>query len=229
MLRILILIAYFQRPKIVEFALQSIRQLEYVNFDLFIVDDGSQTQPHIQDITLEVLGEKLYSRTGFYICGDTPEQKKAQGGSRHGHFLNEIILASSAELALICCDDDAILPDYLTNLDQWFRANPDKKYGYSHVRIFDPTKESPFGIDKRAHWTNLDVPVHPVNRIDSSQVVFRTECFKKGGCRFPSPQTRNLDAALFQQLFDRYGPCYPMGFDGQYKGWFEGQLGNQPI
>lgn len=228
MLHILIILAYYQRTEIVKFALQSIKEIEYANFDLFIIDDGSQTKPHIDEIAQQVLGERLYGRTGFYICSDTPEQKKEQGGSRHGQFVNEIILASNSDLVFLLCDDDAVIPDYLTNLDQWFRENPDKKYGYSHVRIFDPTKESPFGIDKKAHWTNLDTPVHPVNRIDSSQVVFRTECFKKGGVRYPSPQTRNLDAALFQQLFDLYGPCYPMGFDGQYKGWFAGQLGNQP-
>lgn len=213
---------------LVKNALRSIKELEYANFDLFIIDDGSQTKPHIDEIATEILGDEAYSKIGFYFTGDTPKSKKEQGGSRHGQFLNEIILASSAEVALILCDDDSILPDYLTNLDQWFRANPDKKYGYSHVRIFDPTKESPFGIKKRPHWTNLTETVHPVNRIDSSQVVFRTECFKKGGCRFPSPQTRNLDSALFKQLFDLYGPCHYMEMDGQYKGWFDGQLGNQP-
>lgn len=226
MLKILILLAYYQRIEIVKNAFRGIKELQYTNFDLFIIDDGSQTKPHIDQIAAEALGVR-YSRTGFYLCTDTPEQKKAQGGSRHGQFLNEIILASNADLVVINCDDDILLPDYLTNLDKWFRAHPEKKYGYSHVRTFDPTKESPFGIEKRPHWTNLTETIHPVNRVDSSQVVFRTECFKKGGARFPSPQTRNLDAALFQQLFDLYGPCDFMGFDGQYKGWFPGQLGNQ--
>lgn len=228
MLRILICLVYFERPEIVRIALQSIRDIKYANFQFFIIDDGSQTKPGIHDIALEVLGEDLYATTGIYITGDTPEKKKEQGGSRHGYFLNQVISSSVSDLTIVLCDDDAIIPDYLSNLDQWFRDNQDKKYGYSHVRIFDPTRESPFGIEKRPHWTNLTETIHPVNRVDSSQVVFRTECFKKGGLRYPSPQTKNLDSALFQQLFDAYGPCPYMGFDGQYKGWFEGQLGNQP-
>lgn len=227
MLKIMIILAYFERTEIVKFALQSIKMLQYANFDFFIIDDGSQTKPHIHDIAWDVLGEMHYAKTGFYLTTDTPEQKVAQGGSRHGQILNEIIMASNSDLVIVLCDDDAIIPDYLTNLDQWFRDNPDKKYGYSHCRIFDPTTESPFGISKRPHWTNLAMSVHPVNRIDSSQVVFRTECFKKDGCRFPSPQTKNLDADLLQQFFDLYGPCSYMEFDGQYKGWFPGQLGNQ--
>lgn len=229
MLKVVLILCYFERPLLVRNALRSIKEIEYSNFNLVIIDDGSQTKPNIHDVALDVLGETMYSQTGFYHTTDTPEQKKEQGGSRHGQFLNEIILASDADLVIPVCDDDCIISDYLTNLDQWFRAHPEKKYGYSHVRIFDPTKESPFGIEKRPHWTNLTETIHPVNRVDSSQVAFRTECFKKGGARFPSPQTRNLDAALFQQLFDLYGPCDFMGFDGQYKGWFEGQLGNQPV
>lgn len=227
-LKFLIILAYYNRPKIVLNAIKSICDLEYNNFDVVIIDDGSDHDKMFKHFMFESgLFGGVYGFCRYRYIPDTPYQKLAQGGSRHGEYINKAILESDADAVVILCDDDALLPDYLTNLNKWFNDNPDKKYCYSHVRTYNPLTESPFGIEKREWWTNHNEPLNPWHRVDSSQVVFRTSCFKEDGLRYPSPQTENLDAAIFSQAYAKYGLCHYTGFDGQYKGVFEGQMVNR--
>lgn len=222
-MKFLILLVYYNRPKIVLNALNSIKNMNYSNWEMVFIDDGSEHPG--EPVVREVLADYLDKIT-FIQTHDTVEQKMKQGGSRHGHFMNEAILNSDADVVIVLCDDDAIIPDYFTNLDRWFRNNRHKKYCYSHVRIFDPEKESPFFVEKRDHVTNVTGLINPCCTVDSSQIAYKRSCFTDGGMRYPSPMTRNLDAYMFDQLFKKYGPCHYTGFDSQYKGWFAGQLGS---
>ena len=221
-LGILIILAYYNRPKLAWNALRSIEEIKYDNWELVVIDDGSYPEEKtakklLQYYCMGVDAFKGRLKEVVYIL-DTPNQKIAQGGSRHGEYLNKYILQSNKEIVCVLCDDDAILSDYFTKLNSWFQANPTAHYCYSHVIQYNPLTESPFGKEKTPWWTNHEVTLHPVNRIDSSQVAFLSKCFKEDGCRYPSPKTENLDAAIFQQFYDRYGPCPYTGFDGQYKG-----------
>lgn len=224
MLKFLIVLPYYQREEyIFKNALLSIKQLEYANFHLAFIDDGSKI--HGRPIVEDILAD-YQDKITYYLCEDTPEQKLSQGGSRHGEFMNKAIEESDADIVVILCDDDALHPKYFTNLNAWFNENKHKKYCYSHVIPFDPETENPFEVPIRPHVTNLYGIIHCTNRVDSSQVAYRRSCFTEGGVRYKSPRTKNLDADMFFQLFDLYGPCHYTGFFSQYKGWFQGQLGN---
>jgi glycosyltransferase involved in cell wall biosynthesis len=228
-MKVLFIICYYNRPVMARNAITSLlsANILHEDWELAFIDDGSFPATnhgiHVAGPALELLDNK---KTFIYI-DDSPEQKILQGGSRHGEYINKAILASDADIAVVCCDDDAILPDYFSNLVKWFSENPDKMYCYSHVRYYNPITESPFGIEKRPWWTNHTRPLNPDNSVDSSQVAFRTSCFKSDGIRYPSPQTVNLDSALFKQFFNKYGPCHYTGFDGQYKGVFDQQMGSR--
>lgn len=223
-MKFIIVLAYYCRPKLVLNAIQSIREMNYDNYHVVIVDDGSF--PSSNQVIM--VDDPIVEQAIVHYIPDTPEQKIIQGGSRHGEFINKAILESNADIAIVLCDDDGITPDYFTNLAKWFSENPDQMYCYSHVRYFDPLTESPFGIEKRPWWTNHTHTLNPENTLDSSQVAFRTKCFQVDGIRYPSPQTKNLDAVLFRQLYSKYGPCKFAGFDGQYKAIFDNQLGTRP-
>lgn len=223
-MKFLIILPFYQRPiQIFKNALLSIKQLEYDSWHLAFIDDGSVF--HGRPIVEEFLPDHQDKIT-YYRCDDTPEQKLAQGGSRHGEYMNKAILESDADAVVILCDDDALHPKYFTNLNDWFTRNRHKKYCYSHIIPFDPEKENPFQVEIRSHVTNVTGLIHCSNRVDSSQVAFRRSCFTEGGASYKSPRTKNLDSDLFAQLFELYGPCHYTGFYSQYKGWFRGQLGN---
>ncbi len=80
----------------------------------------------------------------FHYIDNTIEQKKAQGGSIHGQYLNLAIQQSDADHVIILCDDDAIFPHFLTKLNVFLNKeeNKDKKYFYHNIVIYDSIRES---------------------------------------------------------------------------------------
>ena len=224
-MKFLINLLYYNRPKLVRNALESIKRLEYDDWELSIIDDGSEHK--IEPIVEEMLND-FDNKISLTYIEDTIEQKTLQGGSRIGKGLNEAILESDADIVINLCDDDALISDYLNLLKEWFESNPKELYCYSHVLIYNPETENPFDIiEKRDYFTNRIDDLNPANSVDCSQVAFRMGCFKEYGLRFPFPQTRDLDASLFKQAFEKFGHCSYTGFNSQYKGIFDGQLGRR--
>lgn len=225
-LKFLIVLVYYQRPSIFLNALESIKNLDYDNWELVFIDDGSIPESEGENIVKEHLKDYLH-KIKFYYINDSVEQKIIQGGSRHGEYMNKAILESDSDAVIILCDDDALISNYLTNLNNYFNTFVDKNYCYSHVIVFNPLTENPFEKKKTEHWTNRFGDINPVCNVDSAQVVYRTKCIKEDGLRYLSPQTKNLDAEMFKLLVNKYGLCSYTGFDSQYKAYFDKQLGNK--
>lgn len=208
-------------------ALESIRDMTYSDWHLAFIDDGSQ--PPGKPIVEEVLNNYLDKIT-FYRIEDSVQQKINQGGSRHPEFMNKAILESSMgdeDVVIILCDDDAIIPDYLEKLSPYYSNNPDVIYSYCHCAPYNPLIEK---INQsfigRSFGYNHTHPLFPCGVVDSAQVTYRKKAFTQGGLRYPSPATVALDASIYS-LLARYGPAPHNGIVGQYKGWFQGQLGNR--
>lgn len=231
--KILIVLAYYKRPKMVLNALNSIKDTKYSNWQLDFIDDSGD----------ESFGETLLdfgfdnSKVNYIPILDTEEIKTSIGGSRHGHFMNESIKNSDAEIVIILCDDDALHPDYLGNLNQYYEKNKTILWSYGYVKYYNPSIESytesidSYGSrelrgsvdDLNRHTSALN----PYCQCDASQVSFRRKCFVENDVWFPSPQTRNLDASIFRDMFRKIGWCYPNKFYTQCKGAFPDQLGNR--
>jgi glycosyltransferase involved in cell wall biosynthesis len=211
-------------------ALESIKNLDYSNWELAFIDDGSilPGKPIVEEILAEHLEKVVFINTG-----DSIEDKIRRGGSRIGSYMNSAVKSSDADLAIMLCDDDSLVPDYFTNLDKWFTEHPTSMYCYSHVILFDPFKEKPvretFETDEII-WAghkqnryknryNKTRRLNPANSLDSSQVAWRTSCNTKGRLRFPSPKTCNLDSSFYAGLRLKYGQVSFSGFIGQYKGY----------
>lgn len=219
-MKFLILLAYYNRPKMVRTALQSVRDLEYDDWDVAFIDDASDVPGG--PIALEYIPA---AKLAIHRIEDTVENK-IKRGSMHGFALNTAIQRSDADAVICLCDDDALIPDYLINLDRFFRENPRVMYAYSHVRIFNPFVDSPnASLLKTSYFTNLTDPVMPSCRVDGSQVAWRMVCNTAGAVWYRFPQTSNLDACFLSDLSNKYGPCDYTGFDGQYKAIFPDQLG----
>lgn len=232
--KILILLFYYNRPEIVKNALKSINKSSYKNFTIAFIDDGSPNPG--KPIVEQTLDPELLSKVTFYNTNHTIEDKIAQGGSIFGKLANEAIENTQCDLSIMLCDDDALTPGYLEYLNSYFNLNPEVNHCYSKVLFFDPTKEDytkskdsttfshPGTTYNLNHYTT---PINPYCKVDSSQVAWKVKCNKEQNIWFPFPQTRNLDAALYKELYNKCGPSYPTHFYGQCKGSFKDQLGNR--
>jgi hypothetical protein len=213
--KILILLSYFERPKMVRNALASVLRAGelYSNWELAFIDDASPTpgRPVVEEMLQGYL-----DKVRFYNTNCTDEV------SIFGSFMNQAIKDSDADLALILCDDDELCVDYLKNLNNYFLCHPSVVVCYSHVYYFDPFRERSSDVVFDSKWLNSYTGVVLLeDNVDASQVAWRTLCNKVRGCWFPSPKTRNLDAAFYSQL----GEAPFSGFIGQYKGMHSMQLG----
>jgi len=222
-LEFLVLLFYYNRQKKIKNALASLERQTYNKFNVVIIDDGSdkpftEVFPQLQEKYLIVRLE------------DTAEQKLTQGGSRMGYVANEAMEQIKTDVVLMLCDDDALIPDYLENLNTFFVNNPEANHCYSNVLFYNPNEES--YLDAKPSTTyvprgstyNLNAKSGPTKcaGFDASQVAWRRAC----NVKFPYPQTRCHDAVVYKQL-QNHGLCYPTGVYGQVKGAFEGQLGER--
>lgn len=244
-IRFCLILCYYDRPRMVANALESIRDQDYSNWYLTFIDDGSKAPgaPVVEEILGEKLGKfisigysaekdatfRVYENGILYRLEDTPEIKAAQNGTRHPMFMNIGVMESpgmkDSDVVSIICDDDGLYEHSLKNLNEYYKANPDVTHSYCHLAVYSPDIERPDPSFKdRPFWLNhgCDVP-GAYCKVDSSQVSYRRSVFTQKGFRYPSPAFRALDAALYSQL-DQLGPCRFNGIMGQYKGSFPQQL-----
>jgi glycosyltransferase involved in cell wall biosynthesis len=226
--KFLIVLVYYERPKIVLNALNSILNCSYENFEVAFIDDGSSQRGE------EVVRNhcsSIIDKFKFYYINNTIEDKKNQGGSMHGEYMNTTIYESDADYVMILCDDDAIYPDFLQKFNTLLNNEGDdvKPYYYSNVILYDALNESyTVGIKNNnlSHFTNKHTePINCNFAVDSSQVVYSRKLFVENNLSYPFPQTKNLDAYIYQSMFVNWGPAYYSGLISQVKSWNGDNLG----
>ena len=159
------------------------------------------------------------------------------GGSIFGKYMNSTILKSDCDIIVPICDDDALLSDYLDNLNIFYSKHPNEVWGYSHVKLYNPNIENYLDSNKTAKKYNWDLnrvnlnlyttPINPTYKIDFSQVTYRKIDMIDGEIKYLFPRTENLDADIFTKMFNKYGFCKFTGCYGQYKCWNEDQLSSR--
>lgn len=221
--RILILLFYYNRPNLVKVALNSIKNNNYNNWELAFIDDGSEVEgkPIVEEILSDYIDNIKFYNTNDSIVDKLNRNKEE--GSIFGKYAQQAIEESNADLVLMLCDDDALYPEYLNNLNKYFKDHPDEKYVYSHIHTYDPVliklEDNPPYED---HHLNKDWPLNPFFNIDMSQVSWRRQEFIDNDIKFPYPMTVNLDALIFSQMHNKFGDCKFSGFIGQYKAIYKG-------
>ena len=229
--KFLIVLAYYERPEMVVNALESINELDYSNFEVAFIDDGStkKGEPVVREVCKSII-----DKFKFTYIDNTIDDKYKQGGSIHGKYMNEAILASDADIVIILCDDDALVSDYLTNLNNFFNTH-DNLWCYSHVNFYNPEIESfrcsrpkptLTGLNTDTLNTHINMIV-PSCKVDGSQVAIKREAFIKYNVWYPYPQTKDCDRFIFESFINYLGLCPFSGCIGQHKGWFVNQLGTK--
>lgn len=218
--KFLIILAYYERPTIVLNSLKSILDISYPEFEVHFIDDGStkKGEPVVREVCSSII-----DKFTFHYIDNTVDQKKEQGGSIHGKYLNLAIEQSDGDHVIILCDDDAIFPHFLTRLNVFLNKeeNIDKKYFYHNIALYNSLIE-PYttGVERKdlSYFTNQwTTPIHCSSRVDSSQVTYSRNAFINDGLSYPAPQTSGLDAAIYDQMFEKWGPCNYSGLISQVK------------
>ena len=83
--KFLIILAYYERPTIVLNSLRSILNTSYPDYEVHFIDDGSTNrgEPIVREVCSSII-----DKFKFDYIDNTIEQKKSQGGSIHGKYLN---------------------------------------------------------------------------------------------------------------------------------------------
>lgn len=201
----------------------------YDNWKLLFVDDGSHKSGKkiLYDILWEHKNKIEYINTNL-----TTEDKNKLGGSLIGKYANNELIKTDCDYAIMLCDDDALYPNYLYNLNKYFYNNPNQVYAYSHVIKFNPKTEMfwegfdneedriflPFDLN---HWIE---PINPFQKLDASQICWNVKRTVDEGTLFTYPLTLNLDAWFYKKLYENFGECKYTGFISQFKGDYDDPL-----
>ena len=232
MSRILILMSYFNRPILVRNALNSIllANEHHSDWELAFGDDGSEIpgKPIVEDVLKDHLDKVTFVHSGMTF------EDKIRKGLMLGDMANKAIQESSADAAIILCDDDELVPMYLKRLSDFFDRNPRIMHCYSKIFLYNPLLQESKDVKRQAigKFNQWDEPINPVRKVDATQVAWRLSCCKKHGAWFGNstkkvqgkPWTSDTDKSLFENLYSRCGLCYPTGFAGQFKGTHDYQL-----
>lgn len=227
--KILILCSYYNRPMLVRNALNSIVKANeyYPHWELAFGDDGSKVPgaPIVEEILADHMDKVKLVQSGMSF------QDKIEQGLILGRLANQVMVASDADAAFMLCDDDELVPTYLSGLADYFVKNPDVLYCYSNISLYNP-----FYPDKAYNvvgkFNQYKEPINPVDKVDASQVAWRLSCCKKYGAWFRDntkqiegkPWTKDTDKSFFENLHERCGKAHFSGLVGQYKGIHDYQL-----
>jgi hypothetical protein len=227
---IIILLLYYNRPKIVRNALRSVKLANehYKNWILAIHDDASDIP--IEPIAKEILSEE-WDKVKIHRSEIT-KKDKIKLGSPLGKGVNHLISTTPADIGIMLCDDDALHPLYLVNLNEYF-SNNDVKSCHSNIVFYNPLVENFEDAFGRQVTNEYGANTHKGDIytsciVDASQVAWRISCNTEYGAWFPEFHEKNHDAAFFSQLDHKCGRTSYTGFISQYKGWHDHQLGKAP-
>jgi glycosyltransferase involved in cell wall biosynthesis len=234
----LILLFYYNRPRLVKNALESIVEMQYENYTVCFIDDSDISDG--ENICRDFLSGNILKKFKFYTIGMSVDDKNKKGGSIFGKYANDAIRETESDVILMLCDDDALSPTYLSELDEFYKKNPNINWSYSYVKYFNPVFENYKSADpdwgkvlnSKSRTQSLNSDIHPVNptyRKDMSQVSIKRKCFFDYDVWFPFPKTSNLDAAIFSNFYKFLGFCYPTKIFGQCKAVHDDQLGVREV
>lgn len=225
-MKFIILAFYCERPWYIGRVIESVLEQDHKDWELFLIDDSTK-YPARDHFDSARFGKNKIS---YIEIGDSEEEKSRRcvkydsfGGSIFGAYANTALLTTDADYALMLCDDDLLKPDYLSQLNIWYKEN-NHNYSYCHLEFNNPETGDAVENDYTRYLNGKTNMINPVNELDSSQVSWSVDAWRKNNIQFPWPQTSHLDRTIFEQMHKHWGECAFNGCTGQVKGIHEGQL-----
>jgi hypothetical protein len=229
LLKFEIILLYYKRPEIVKNSLDSIKKSSYNNWHLTFIDDSGDNS---FEKNLDEFGFDKSKITYVPIMMSDDEKIKLQG-SLNGKYMNDAIYLTDADIIIPICDDDALVSDYMEKLNEYYNKNDSVVWSYCYLNFYDPYRESYLESKSESENPALNYPylndhkspLNPYMCKDFSQVTFRKNALVEKEIKYLYPKNHDLDAAIFNDFFEVWGPCHFNGLRGQHKGWHEEQLG----
>ena len=206
-------------------------------FRLTIVDDCEieATAEFGAHVTLEG-----YGGANIIQSNNTLKEKKNHTKSRMGKMLNEVVYSSDADLVMMLCDDDAIIPGASAKVVQWFKDHPEEQWAYGTDIGFDASAEGDFpglplyGENKPLvegepqQQETIPERTTAANVLGVQSVVWRRDAQVKHNIRWMDeshPKRNPIDHMVFHQMDRKFAKeCPFIGFSIQYKGAHAGQV-----
>ena len=230
-MKIIILCSYYNRPILLKNALRSILDANehHQDWELAFGDDGSEIpgKPIVEDILKGHL-----DRVKFYHS-EMKFEDKIEYGLILGRMANRAMRESNADIGIMLCDDDELVPTYLKGLSDYFTANQKVMYCHSKIHLYNPLFNSREEVDNiTGRYNKHNGPVNPVNNVDATQVAWRLSCCKEHDAWFVEttkfvegqPWAKDTDKSFFENLYAKFGDAQFSGLVGQYKGIHDYQL-----
>ena len=199
-LKILILMAYYNRPLLVRNSLLSIvKANEYHNnWTLLFGDDGSyiKGRPIVEEILKDHIHKVEFLESNFNL------EQKLKNGLVLGKFANETIKKSDADIAFILCDP---IIQKSSEIDKTISKN---RYNQWSGPINPVGKVDASQVAWRLDCCNK----YGAWFADSTKFIAG------------KPWTKDTDSSFFQNLYEFCGPCHPTEFFSQFKGIHDYQL-----
>ena len=212
-MKFLVLLPYYNRPRMVQQALISVELQTHDDYEIAFIDDASE-EPfrYINSTNVSI---------NYYRSEQTQENKERYG-TASVHLMNKAVAESDADVVFILCDDDALVPAYMENLNTWFKDNPDEVWCWSKSYAWDRTKDpdyqkalvGPYSTNGYAEIG--DGRIAPARKVDASQVAWRRTAHV-GFVQRP-PGDGHFDSNFYDPMFRQHGLCPYSGFYSQYKG-----------
>lgn len=196
--RVTVILTTFERPMMLQRAIDSVLAQTYDDFELIIVDDNSrsseqeailimnESNPKIRIIRTDVLDENRLKTTRYATC------------------INIALAEAKGEYITYLCDDDYYMPQRLEKMVGFLNANPDKGVVYGSQQI-ERNGEKAEIRKASAVLDNADCVV------DHSSVMHRKVCAEMvGGWEDAPEHWGHGDGVFWKKLGDKGFKFYPI-------------------
>lgn len=163
-MKISCLLSSYNRPKMIRQALSSLEDQTYRNFEVIVLDDGSDEIRSLSD-----LGIWSIPRISFYR--EPPIKESRMTDNRLGKILNKGLGMISGDLVCYLCDDDYYFPDWFGIAARFFRDNTDISAIYGKL-IYSESLKMEFPREGKIRFPGVALSL-PQGQIDHNQFMHR--------------------------------------------------------
>jgi glycosyltransferase involved in cell wall biosynthesis len=202
-----IILTSYNRPILVERALNSLFQQSNPNWECWIQDDDSNQE------TLEVLEFFALNEPRIHLV---EHETLDRSGTRYSILINEVLPNLKEGIVGYLCDNVQYGPELVESVLQFFKMHPYKFAGYVQHRrdvYKDDGSERVGSAGDFGHWDILPPVAGPIwtpdGWLDHSQVFHRLPSSVRWN-ESPEVKARG-DGDFFSRLVLANGPIYPIG------------------
>lgn len=191
-----VILTSYNRPNMVKQAINSVLTQSYQDFELIVVDDGSN--PETLDTLLSFADQRMYviSRGRVYV-----------EGCRYADAINEGLEFAQGDVITYLTDDDYYLPHRLELMALRF-GNPDIHIVYGDQQVMWLDERG--AVYRTLQRGTFGITTSPQCRIDHNSFAHKRSCLE--GLEkpyWPTNDWKNGDIAFYNRLVPKYA-FYPI-------------------